>query len=172
MTPTTVETQQQYITREIAGQILSLSTRRAGEVADEKKMHQVEARNPATGMKQKLILAADVYEESRLRNLTIAPPQQQSQYRIPPPQPQSAAAPVPQIAAPAEEDEVEEPATPEIRLYDHFPPAALLTVREAAAYLRAPRTYIVALVRSGALPSVKLPGGGIRIRRRDLDLLP
>jgi predicted site-specific integrase-resolvase len=61
---------------------------------------------------------------------------------------------------------------PEVRLFDTYPPAAHLRLREAARYIRMSVRWTLAELEAGRLPGVKLADKTWRIRKGDLDRLP
>jgi hypothetical protein len=48
--------------------------------------------------------------------------------------------------------------------------APILTINEANAEYRTPRAVLRSAMKTGCLPYIKLPNGGVRIRRADIEI--
>lgn len=144
----------EYITKEIAAEMLGISPRRVLELAtSEKKLRWKESYNPDSHRRQTVLSLEDVKRLAAER------------------QPSTALSAIPRSALPqlaASSTPASGPA-PESRPFDAVPPCVRLTVKEAAAYLRIPEQQVRALIASGKLPAEKV--GHTRVRRRDLDAL-
>ncbi len=162
-------TPQQFITKEIAAEMLNLSPRRVLELAKSGKIRQEESYNPETKRRQTVLSTEDVQKLANERQAVPGNPFLNS-------------IPVPQLPAIIHTEMTTSriPQNPLVRRIDPPQPAALphpaqwLTLKQAAEYTGLPESALKQLIEDERLPALDVgprPGGKWRISRGRLDTL-